>query len=138
MAERKRVTMKDIAGRLGLSINAVSLALNDRNGVSEETRRTVLNAADEMGYLDQTAKYVQTYSNRNICVLMRYRFFRDFRFYGRIVLGIEEEAKKSGYDVFINSFEEEGTIPSCVENKKVSGIIVVGKVSDSYLQMLKG
>lgn len=137
MAVKKRVTMKDIAERLGLSINAVSLALNDRAGVGEETRRLVLDTAEEMGYLDQSAKYIQTYSNKNICVLMKYRFFRDFRFYGRILLGIEEEAKKSGYDVFINSYEEEGTIPSCVENRKVSGIIVVGKLSDDYLRLLK-
>lgn len=137
MAVKKRVTMKDIAARLGLSINAVSLALNDRAGVGDETRRLILDTAEEMGYLDQSVKYIQTYSNKNICVLMKYRFFRDFRFYGRILLGIEEEAKKSGYDVFINSYEEEGTIPSCVENKKVAGIIVVGKMSDAYLRQLK-
>lgn len=39
---KKRVTMKEIAERLNLSVNAVSLALNDRAGVSEETRRLVL------------------------------------------------------------------------------------------------
>ena len=55
---KKRVTMKEIAERLNLSVNAVSLALNDRAGVSEETRRLVLNAAEEMGYLDQDRKSV--------------------------------------------------------------------------------
>ena len=35
---RKRVTMKDIADRLNLSINAVSLALNDKTGVGEENK----------------------------------------------------------------------------------------------------
>ncbi|MCI6018426.1 MAG: LacI family DNA-binding transcriptional regulator [Clostridiales bacterium] len=133
---RKKVTMKDIAEKLNLSINAVSLALNDRAGVGEETRRLILNTAEEMGYLDQSAKYVQTYSNKNICVLLEHRFFRDFRFYGRVLLGIEEQAKKSGYDVFVNSFEVEN-VPSCVENHKVSGIIVVGKISASFLTKLK-
>lgn len=133
---RKRVTMKDIAGRLNLSINAVSLALNDKAGIGEETRRLILDTAEKMGYLDQSSKYMQTYSNKNICVLLKDRFFRDFRFYGRILLGIEEEAKKSGYDVFINSFETED-IPACVESRKVSGIIVVGKIADSFLARLK-
>ena len=32
---KKRVTMKEIAERLNLSVNAVSLALNERAGVSE-------------------------------------------------------------------------------------------------------
>ena len=44
---RKRVTMKDIADKLNLSINAVSLALNDKTGVGEETKRLILNTAEE-------------------------------------------------------------------------------------------
>ena len=87
--------MKDIADKLNLSINAVSLALNDKTGVGEETKRLILNTAEEMGYLDQSVKYMQNYSNKNICVLLKNRFFRDFRFYGRVLLGIEEEAKKA-------------------------------------------
>ena len=55
---RKRVTMKDIADKLNLSINAVSLALNDKTGVGEETKRLILNTAEEMGYLDQSVKSV--------------------------------------------------------------------------------
>lgn len=133
---RKRVTMKDIADRLHLSVNAVSLALNDKSGVGEETRRTILNTAEEMGYLDQSVKYTQNYSNKNICVLLKNRFFRDFRFYGRVLLGIEEEAKKAGYDVFFSSFETED-IPTCVEGRKVAGIIAVGKIGDSFLNRLK-
>ena len=34
---RKRVTMKDIADKLNLSINAVSLALNDKTGRRNKT-----------------------------------------------------------------------------------------------------
>lgn len=134
--KKKSVTMKDIAVKLGLSVNAVSLALNDRAGVSEETRKMVLDSAEELGYLEQSSKYTKTYSNKNICILLKHRFFRDFRFYGRILLGIEEEAKKSGYDVFINSFGTE-EVPSCVEGHKVSGIIVLGKIEDSFLIRLK-
>ena len=74
---RKRVTMKDIAEKLGLSINAVSLALNDRAGVGEETRKSILDTADQMGYLDQSPQYIQTYSNKNICIMLKHRFFRD-------------------------------------------------------------
>lgn len=133
---RKNITMKDIAECLSISVNAVSLALNDRVGVSEDTRKQVLHTAEKLGYLEQSAKYVKTYSNKNICILLKQRFFRDFRFYGRILLGIEEEAKKSGYDVFINSFDAQ-EVPACVEGHKVSGIIVVGKIEDIFLKRLK-
>lgn len=134
---KKRVTMKEIAERLDLSINAVSLALNDRAGVSEDTRKLVLHVAEEMGYLDQSVKYTAAYSNKNICILLENRFFKDMQFYGRILLGLEEAAKKAGYDLFINSFEKNREIPACVEQQKVSGLIVVGKIDDDFLKDLK-
>lgn len=42
--------MKDIAEKLNISINAVSLALNDKEGVSQELRMQILELAVTMGY----------------------------------------------------------------------------------------
>lgn len=137
MCMEKKVTMKDIAAKLGISINAVSLALNDRVGVSEETRREVLRVAEEIGYLEHTSKYMSTYSSKNICVLLRSIYFRDMHFYSKILIGIEQEARKSGYDLLINFYEDEFMIPNCVENKRVAGIVIVGKIEDDYLIQLK-
>ena len=44
------VTIKDIAEQLGVSPATVSLALNGRPGVNEETRLAVLNLANRLGY----------------------------------------------------------------------------------------
>ena len=44
------ITAKELAKLLGLSASAVSLALNDRPGVSESTRRRVLDAAKAQGF----------------------------------------------------------------------------------------
>lgn len=137
MAE-KRVTMSDIAEKLGISVNAVSLALNDRVGVSEETRKKVLNLAEKLGYLDQNEKYTVTYANKNICLMLEHRFFRDMHFYGRVLLGAENAAREAGYDVLVNSFAQNSEmIPACVENRKVSGILVLGKIMDNHLTKLK-
>lgn len=137
MAE-KRVTMSDIAERLGLSVNAISLALNDRVGVSEETRKKVLKLAEELGYLDQNEKYTITYVNKNICLMLEHRFFRDMHFYGRVLLGAESAAREAGYDLLVNSFAQNSEmIPACVENRKVAGIVVLGKILDSHLEKLK-
>lgn len=46
----KRVTIQDIADRLGLSRNTVSKALNNVGGLSDSTRELVLKTAMEMGY----------------------------------------------------------------------------------------
>ena len=47
---KKRTSMKDIADSLHVSINTVSLALNNKNGLSEETRQAIIQKAKELGY----------------------------------------------------------------------------------------
>ncbi len=46
----KTVTMADIARELGISTNAVSLALRGKSGVSDELRRRIAQKAREMNY----------------------------------------------------------------------------------------
>lgn len=45
-----RVTIHDVAASAGVSIGTVSRALNDRNGVSQQTRVRVLRAVEALGY----------------------------------------------------------------------------------------
>src|SRR6201995_5643827 len=47
---RRRPTIADVARRAGVSPAAVSFAVNDRPGVSEETRERVLQVAQELGW----------------------------------------------------------------------------------------
>ena len=47
---KKAVTLSDIARETGVSVNAVSLALRGKSGVSEEVRRHITHVADKMGY----------------------------------------------------------------------------------------
>ena len=56
-----KVTMKDIAKKLNVSINAVSIALNDKPGVSDEMRLLILKTADEMGYINEKRKFYFSY-----------------------------------------------------------------------------
>ena len=68
-----KVTMKDIANKLGISINAVSIALNDKPGVSDEMRLEILKMADKMGYINQKRQYLSVYLYFNAKLLCRYR-----------------------------------------------------------------
>src|SRR5215213_6105826 len=47
---RRRPTIADVARRAGVSAAAVSFAVNDRPGVSPETRQRILEAARELGW----------------------------------------------------------------------------------------
>ena len=51
----RRPTIKDIARRAGVSESAVSFALNDRPGVSQDTRARVRQVAEELGWQANSA-----------------------------------------------------------------------------------
>lgn len=60
------VTAKDIAEKLNISQSAVSLALNGKPGVSENTRALVLETATQLGYTRPDASSLCSPS-RTIC-----------------------------------------------------------------------
>ncbi|MEV6581519.1 LacI family DNA-binding transcriptional regulator [Streptomyces sp. NPDC051582] len=51
----RRPTIKDIARRAGVSESAVSFALNDRPGVSQDTRARIRRVAEEVGWQPNSA-----------------------------------------------------------------------------------
>ena len=44
------ITAKELAKQLGISATAVSMALNNKPGVSTETRQMIIKAAEEAGF----------------------------------------------------------------------------------------
>ena len=46
----KKVTIEDVAARLGLAKSTVSKALSDATDINQETRERVLHCASAMGY----------------------------------------------------------------------------------------
>lgn len=133
-----KVTMKDIAKKLNISINAVSIALNDKPGVSDEMRLLILRTADEMGYINEKKKYLSVFSKSNICIMMQSYYADTGHFYSIVLKAIVEEAKNLGYSSIMNYFEDmHMDIPECIIDRKVAGILIVGKISDMNLQKLK-
>ena len=133
-----KVTMKDIALKCGVSINAVSIALNDKPGVSEEMRLQILRTADEMGYINQKRQYLSALSRSNICILMQSYYADTGHFYSIVLRSIIEHAKSLGYFSILNYFDDSCfTLPDCIFERKVAGILVVGKISDKNLIYLK-
>ncbi|MCG0275366.1 MAG: LacI family DNA-binding transcriptional regulator [Thermosediminibacteraceae bacterium] len=134
---RKRVTMRDIAKKLNISINSVSIALNGKEGVSDELRSTIIKTAQEMGYFETNSRILSGFRYKSVSLLIEERHFRDEHFYSRVTVGIEQQARKNGYDVIIN-FIHEGQIqvPASIVDKRVAGILVVGPVNDLLLKTL--
>ncbi|MBQ3133301.1 MAG: substrate-binding domain-containing protein [Clostridia bacterium] len=58
--DNRKVTIKDIAQRLGCSLSTVNKALTGKSGVSEKRRREIQNAALEMGYEVNTVAQIMS------------------------------------------------------------------------------
>ena len=104
-----KVTAKQIAAKLGLSPSAVSLALNGKTGVSENTRQQVLEAALQMGYSKPNSAGIQI-NNRTIC-FVRYagpflKVAESTSFSTFVLQGVEARATELGYGIqvrYLNS-----------------------------------
>ena len=99
----KNVTIVDIAKKTGLSVATVSRVLNRQTSVKEETRKKVLDAAEELGYqANYLARSLGTSTSNMIGMLIP-----DIRtpFYGRIFSVCERRALRKGYVLALcNSF----------------------------------
>lgn len=133
-----KVTMKQIAQLHGVSVNAVSLALNNKPGVSDEMRSKILRTAEETGYLESKDKYIRTFSRMNLCVMMQKKYSRDMNFYGRVLYAVVEEAKRNGYDILMNFFDDNHLeVPPMICDHRVAGVVIIGKIKDENIAELQ-
>ena len=79
---KKKVSLQMIADQLGVSKYAVSLALNNKPGVSDELRQKVFEVAQEMKYEKLKRKTVP--QSMNIIVIIPEYIRRDTYFYSVI------------------------------------------------------
>jgi LacI family transcriptional regulator/LacI family purine nucleotide synthesis repressor len=130
---RKKVTMADIAEGLGVSKNAVSLALSGKNGVSQELRRRVIDKAVEMEYM---AAPPDTQS-KCIAVLVPEYLHDDMFFYSELLWAIGKEAEALGCSA-LHVGVTEAAPPALPKELRVVGLLVIGVVSQGYIQTLRG
>ena len=147
----KTVKLADIAERVGVSTVTVSKALSGQKGVSEEVREKIRSIAEELGYQQPSAaRKSQNQKSYNIGILISFERFLDKyeSFYWQMYQSVAtteagwDIAKMGNFTCFtmlevIGMAEEEnGRMPKLVQERKVDGIIVIGKMMDDYLQHL--
>lgn len=136
---KKKVSMAVIAERMGISKNAVSLALSNKAGVSEELRAAVRKTAQELGYT-HNPNGGGAEKSRNILVLIPEYISADTFFYNDIYWSIEKESKTQGYTAIPTSVsaEAEGALeaPPILGQLDFCGIILVGIFRTAYVRRL--
>ena len=141
MAEASRVTLKDIAQRLGLSTATVSRSLSDTGEHRDQTVRLVKETAKEMGYIRNTAAadLVQGKSHALAVILSNTKT----NFDSSIIEGIEQSAAERNLDVLIlhagnaDLQAQRRAITTAVE-RAVRGIILVSlELQDSLIATIE-
>lgn len=139
---KKSVTMSDIAKALGVSTVTVSKALGDKDGVGSELRERIKQKAGEMGYqFSGTSKSVKENLTYSISVIVAKHFIQDASaFYWVVYRYIVELLQKQNYygilDVVSEEDETTCEIPKTVSEKKVDGVVVLGQISNAYVNAL--
>lgn len=121
----KRVSLQDIADRLGLSRYSVSRALSGKPGVGDATRRRVLQVARELRYRDFAASDAAADGDRVVVLLIPYQDLEDGEFWLGVMAGAASVATDLGYTFVtqpITGDDDRGRVPS----QQVRGVIVAG------------
>ena len=138
--EKSRVTMKDIAKKLYVSQNTVSLALRNIPTVKKETRELILRTAEEMGYVyatHSTETDDKSIHTGNICVFTNSRYFSNFYFYTELKAMMKSRLQERGYGLIVETMfgtdmSEEQLRIFCDMNN-VAGIIFMGDMGEEYV-----
>lgn len=135
---RKTVTMDDIARRLGVSKNAVSLALAGKPGVSDVLRKSVLETARNLGYLHSEANASEAQSC--IVALVPSYIRDDGSFYSDVFWAIEHESRARGLTTVtfgVNAqAQREMTLPSVPQGLSPAGYLAIGRLDSAYLKRI--
>lgn len=138
-----KVTIKDVAKKVGVSIATVSLVLHGNSRISPETRKKVLKAIEELGYRpSQLARGLVMRRTGNIgFVLTEDHFLRTEPFYTRIFLGAEFGARDSDFFILLatipSRFSADDLMPRFILQENIDGLIVAGKVPKTFLERLE-
>jgi len=129
---QKKVKLSDIARQSGVSASTVSLVLNNKPGVSQDTRLRVLEIAENLEYPLKPAIEKNVHLST---VGMVIKSDPDIvpqanPFYSKVVVGIEDACRSNGINLLVatlpvdeNNYPME--VPQLLSNELVDGLLMV-------------
>jgi LacI family transcriptional regulator len=145
----RKVTIIDIAQKSGVSLSTVSLVLNNKPGVSQDTRSRVLAAASDLGYplLPNSSQGRSTPPNLTT-IGMLVKTDPDIPpqanpFYSKVIIGIEDACRRKGINLLfatlpVDENNRPAEVPQLLVNSSVDGLLLVGIFVDESFSSLSG
>lgn len=118
--------IKDIAAMAGVSPATVSLVLNNKPGISNETRELVMKAVQELGYTrprgrGASAAKKQARSVQFVLYKKHGQVVADTPFFAYLLEGVETQARRHGLSLLISYIDERSGVDSQLQNIIASG-----------------
>lgn len=138
-----QVTLTDIARESGFSLATVSLALRNKPGISEETRKRITDIAATLGYALRPVETASKAAVETIGLLMKSEPELPQRggpFYAHVLAGIEDVCRRSRVSLFyatmlVDAYSRALEIPPLLANGTLDGLLMVGVMIDAALGM---
>lgn len=144
---RGKVRISDIAQKSGVSLSTVSLVLNNKPGVSQETRARVLEAATVLEYPIKPIA-ITGKSTRLTTIGMVVKIDPDIPpqvnpFYSKVLVGIEDACRRKGINLLyatlpVDENNSPVEVPPLLNNDIVDGLLMVGTCVDETILSISG
>jgi len=137
---KRRVTLEDVAKYAGVSRATASLVVRESKKVSEKTRRKVLQAMEELGYIyDHVAANMRSAQSSTVGVIIT-----DIAnpYFVELLRGIHNTLDEAGYNVFLGTTfdleEKQNQLLSRMLGHRVGGIILcpVSDISKESIEFI--
>ena len=136
-------TIKDVAKKVGVSVATVSYVLNGKKKISEDTKKKIYEAIEELNYVPNiNAQGLNSHSSRLIGVVVPQtengdKLMFQNAFYGEVLGSIEYRARQKGYHVIVSATDTNESYLKLAKQRNLDGIIVIGMYPDEFYKELK-
>lgn len=133
-----KFTIKELAKLAGVSQTAVSFILNGKPGVSEQTRRKVLEIIEQTNYkADRNSQRLALKKSFNICLayLETSSPFDDL-FYFEVAKGMLSKNSEFGYNIVLCKIEIENNnykLPDVITSRDTDGVIIFQDINPQIM-----
>lgn len=124
---KKRVTLRDVAARAGVSRTTASNLVRGEGRASEETRERVLKVMEELGYVyNRAAGSLRNNSSHTVGVVITNIHRAHF---GELLVGMEQAFTEAGFTLFVVStmdqLERQERAVGTLREHNVDGLVIV-------------
>ena len=138
---KSKVSMQDIADKVGVSKVTISKVLRGQSDVSQKMCEKVLAVAKELGYVYKGGQSILEAEISKVVILTLEHFFGTNAFYVKLFRALSENLDNLGVEtklsILDNESEKAVVIPEAITTGAADGIIVMGQFSREYLTALQ-